>query len=506
MVCRFLLVSLCIDAILGEVTVSERKRKLKEMTKGNHLGDAYATTLNRMKAQKGSRSRIGMDALMWVSNSERPLHTSELCHALGVKIGSADLDVENVPSIRTLVGCSLGLIAVEASSSTVRLVHLTLQEYLSNNPSLFQAPHSMMAEVCLTYLNFRCIRELSPALSSAPPSFPFVKYASCYWGKHTGRQKAGGVTSLALEILNGFEQHISSRFLLLHYDKNRHWPEPGFGRSSSHNGFTGLHGAAFFGLGEIVAALLAMKEWNINKTDAVGRTALAWAATRGHENVVRILLRQKDVNANPRDIESGRTPLLWAAKGGYEGVAKLLLEREDTNPNTRDTEYGQTPLWWAAKGGYEGVAKLLLERKDTNPNTRDIQYGQTPLLYAARGGHEGVVKLLLEREDINPGIPGLDGETALVLAASRGRTGIVKLLSKPKPSRSIAIDTEKAPGRSSPEPPTCPPPPRPLPPAARPLFPIAIPFFVIISSILLFYLFARIGHSLPALSLESFYR
>ena len=69
---RFLLVSLVIGAILGEVTVSERKRKLNEMTKGNHLGDVYETTLERIKAQKGSKSRLGMDALMWVSNSERP--------------------------------------------------------------------------------------------------------------------------------------------------------------------------------------------------------------------------------------------------------------------------------------------------------------------------------------------------------------------------------------------------------------------------------------------------
>jgi len=51
---RFLLVSLCIDAILGEVTVFERKRKLEEMTEGNHLGDAYAATLDRMKGRRGA--------------------------------------------------------------------------------------------------------------------------------------------------------------------------------------------------------------------------------------------------------------------------------------------------------------------------------------------------------------------------------------------------------------------------------------------------------------------
>ena len=138
------------------------------MTKGNDLGDAYATTLARMMAQDDNRSRLGMEALMWVSNSERPLHTSELCHALGVKIGSTDPDFENIPGIRTILGCSLGLIT--ESSSTIRLVHFTLREYLSNNPTLLQSPHSMIAEVCLTYLNFQCVRQLSPTDIYIPTS------------------------------------------------------------------------------------------------------------------------------------------------------------------------------------------------------------------------------------------------------------------------------------------------------------------------------------------------
>ena len=40
MVCRFLLVSLNIDAILGEATIFDRRQKLNEMTKGNYLEDA----------------------------------------------------------------------------------------------------------------------------------------------------------------------------------------------------------------------------------------------------------------------------------------------------------------------------------------------------------------------------------------------------------------------------------------------------------------------------------
>src|SRR5437879_4292292 len=217
MIHRFLLVSLNIDTILGEATIYERRQKLNEIASGNNLGDAYATTLARMKTQKGGRPRLGMEALMWVSNSERLLHTSELCHALGVKIGSRDLDFERVPTIRTLLACSLGLITVEASSSTVRLVHFTLREYLSNNAGLFHNAHSMIAEVCLTYLNFQCVRELSPIVSSAPPTVPLTEYASCYWGNHLRQEKTERVSSLALRLLVGFEHHISSQLLLIQY-------------------------------------------------------------------------------------------------------------------------------------------------------------------------------------------------------------------------------------------------------------------------------------------------
>ena len=412
------------------------------MTKGNHLGDAYATTLTRMKAQKGSRSRLGMEALMWVSNSQRPLQTTELCHALGVKIESpildveniptirplSDLDVENIPTIRTLLACSLGLITVEASSSTVRLVHFTLKEYLSDNPSLFQSPHSMIAEVCLTYLNFRCVRELSPTLSSALPALPLVGYASIYWAKHIGMEKRECVSPLALGLLLQFEQHISSHLLLLQYNQDSQFWESDFDKKGVPRGFTGLHGAAFFGIVEIFVALLAIKEWDVNATDSFGRTALAWAALRGHEDIVGMLLRQKDAKANIANIGDGRTPLWWAAERGHAGVLKLLLERDDVNPNSFMTEHEQTLLGWAARKGHGRVVKLLLEREDTNPNIADTQCGLTPLWWAVVKKHEEIVKMILEREDVDRGIPDLSDENIIQLLIFFQCTIILHLL------------------------------------------------------------------------------
>ena len=79
------------------------------MIQGNGLRGAYSATLERIKAQSGSRSRLGMEVLMWLSHSEKPLNTDELCDALGVEVWSTDLNSQNIPTIETLLGCSLGL-------------------------------------------------------------------------------------------------------------------------------------------------------------------------------------------------------------------------------------------------------------------------------------------------------------------------------------------------------------------------------------------------------------
>ena len=213
---RFLLVVLNLDAILGEVTIRRRRRKLEEMTKGNGLRDAYTATLSRLRAQKGYKSVLGLKVLMWVLYSERPLRGEELCHALGVELGSEDLDPENVPALRTLVASCLGLVTVETSRSTVRLVHFTLQEHLLCDPTLFHSPHSAIAEVCLTYLNFGSVRDLSPTLRSAPSKMPLLEYASLSWWKHTRMGMTANVKILALRLLEIFDEHISAHLLLLH--------------------------------------------------------------------------------------------------------------------------------------------------------------------------------------------------------------------------------------------------------------------------------------------------
>jgi len=212
----FLLVSLSIDAVLDGIALGRGREKLDEITKGKGMGDTYAAIISRIMAQPRRKSKLGMEVLMWVSHAERPLHVDELCNALGVEEGSSGLNSRSIPEIEALLACCLGLVTVEKSSSTVRLVHNTLQEYLSHNPNLFLKPHSRIAEACLTYLNFRHIRALSSTLRSVPPTAPFLIYASCHWGAHARRETTESVKTQALKLLCAYDKNVSSKMLLLH--------------------------------------------------------------------------------------------------------------------------------------------------------------------------------------------------------------------------------------------------------------------------------------------------
>ena len=450
---RFLLVSLKVETILQEITLHRRRQKLNAITDSSELGGVYSEALGRIMGQDGGKPRLGMAALMWISHSERPLSVDELCHALGVEIGSADLDGDNVPSIRTLLTCCQGLVSMDEEASTVRLIHSTLHEYLRAHPQLFDRPHATMAETCLSYLNSHQVKDLfSP--SGDLTGTPFLEYSSLYWGVHAKTDLSDCAKQLVLKLFEDYSNHISTQ-ILLRGEKPEHldlFPD-------ELSLFSHLHCASFFGIVEIVTLLIEKGGCDVNQRDCIGSTPLVWAALNGHEGVVKVLLGQDDINPNTANgsgetslwcaaengheavVETllgqdgidpdrasgyGETPLCCAAKNGHEGVVEILLGRNDVNPDKPDRD-GRTPLWCAAAAMQEGVVKILLGRDDINPNKPD-KYGATPLWHAALIGHSGVVEILLGRNDVNPDKPDRGGRTPLLCAAETGHGEVVKIL------------------------------------------------------------------------------
>ena len=390
------------------------------MRDGTGLGDAYGVTLERIKAQDEGKAKLAMAALTWVCHSERPLRVDELCYALAVEIGVTDFDSENIPPIGTLLDCCQGLITVDKEASTVRLIHSTVQEYLCAHPNPFSKPHSIIAETCLTYLNSHQVKNLTSHPLPDDHSIPFLEYSSRYWGTHANRELSDHARTLALDLLNRYEDHISAISLLKQVLHPRY-----IGAISTSLHFSGLHCASFFGIVELAITFINVKDCKINQQDCSGSTPLSWAARNGHEGVAKMLLEQEGVDPNLADVLV-RTPLGSAAAGGHEVVVKLLIEWENVDPNHLDVN-NVTPLWHAAAIGHEGIVKLMLGRGDVDPNHPN-QNGRTPLGCAAVKGHEGVVKLLLERENVDPNHSGENGVTPLWCAAAAGHEGVVKLL------------------------------------------------------------------------------
>ncbi|KAJ5689382.1 hypothetical protein N7462_003774 [Penicillium macrosclerotiorum] len=121
---------------------------------------------------------------------------------------------------------------------------------------------------------------------------------------------------------------------------------------------------------------------DINWHSGDGHTSLFWAATGGHEDVVKLLLSIEDINVNIRCHDS-LTP------------AQVRILAENGFPGYGD---GATPLIMAARQGHAGVVKLLLGIEGIDIRCQDSIFHETALLAARSKGHEEVVELLKNAE------------------------------------------------------------------------------------------------------------
>ena len=161
--------------------------------------------------------------------------------------------------------------------------------------------------------------------------------------------------------------------------------------------------------------------------------AIHIAAYSGNAGVVRLLCQEYGVDVNCSTSETleeipkkGITPLEWAARKGHQDVVKVLLDNNAEVNATRHTD-GVTALHVATVNGHAEVVKLLLDH-NADVNASRHTDGVTALHIAAQEGHAEVVKLLLDHNaDVNAS-RHTDGDTALYVAAENGHAEVVKML------------------------------------------------------------------------------
>ncbi|KAK4163800.1 ankyrin repeat-containing domain protein [Cladorrhinum sp. PSN259] len=172
---------------------------------------------------------------------------------------------------------------------------------------------------------------------------------------------------------------------------------------------------------EAVVRLLLEKGAAVEAKDKERQTPLIKAAAEGHGAIIRQLL-EKGAAIEAKDKER-QTPLIEAAIHGHEAVVRQLLEK-GAAIEAKDID-GRTPLMRAAINGHEAVVRQLLE-KGASIEARDKD-GRTPLIEAAIHGHEAIVRQLLEK-GASIEANGKDGRTPLIRAAIHGHEAVVRQL------------------------------------------------------------------------------
>jgi ankyrin repeat protein len=147
--------------------------------------------------------------------------------------------------------------------------------------------------------------------------------------------------------------------------------------------------AAALGREPIVRDLLAITPGLLHAVSHDGWTLLHLAAFFGHAGLVRALLAGgADLHAVSRN-QMANQPLHSAVAGQRLGIAELLLR---AGARVDATALTVTPLHLAAHAGHEPLAELLLAF-GADTKIRDA-HGHTAAALAAAGGHSAIAEML----------------------------------------------------------------------------------------------------------------
>jgi ankyrin repeat protein len=415
------------------------RNALKALPAGSEAySHAYHDAMQRIEGQVSDHAELAKEVLSWITCAKRPFTAIELQHALAVEadIDSAELDEENLPLIEVMVSVCAGLVVIDEESGIMRLVHYTTQEYFERTQKQwFPTAEADIAKVCLTYLSFEVFGS-----GFCFPYFRFQErlrlnllysYASSYWGEHA-RLALESMSISRPTFLLALDNRIAmfleceakveaaAQAMLIptrfNYDYEYHFDRvPGI---SKH--MTGLHLAAYFGL--IDSTKLMLRGADVEVKDCYLRTPLLWAASEGHDPVVKQLL---DTKANVESTDDlGQTSLSHAAQRGHQEIVRLLLEvKPEVNIESMDY-FSQTPLLLAVENGHEAVVRQLLKVKAKIESKAN---GQTSLSLASEKGHLAIVKHLLDAR-ANVESKNARGWTPLSYAARNGYEAVIRQL------------------------------------------------------------------------------
>jgi hypothetical protein len=183
------------------------------------------------------------------------------------------------------------MIKINEASNIIGLVHKTIQEYFDQNgPKHFSHAQS---DIGIRYLKYLSLEVFNKGACSTDELYKrrlsenvLLRYAAQNLGDHIHSMDEHTLNSLKLEVF--LDKHKLSCATQALFVDRRQW----FSAQTFPKNFCGVHYAAYFGLKDILRLLLVNPKVDRDTKDSYGRTPLSWAAAKGHETVVKLLLEK----------------------------------------------------------------------------------------------------------------------------------------------------------------------------------------------------------------------
>lgn len=481
---RFLFATLCMESLRTKSNLLELKRALRRLP---DVEGYYKEAMQRIDAQPTEDRKRGYKVLSLISRARRPLSLKELQHALAVTKFNEDESYEEadifdaIDPPKTILESTSALVILENDGTEVQLVHRSLEDYLhrdENRKKWFPTADVDIAKACMTYLNLVLPREpcKDDYLVSKNSKFPFLQYASQYWGDHvrdafSNPEDSADVEKAVMELINDTQRKdacMQAAWLTKKGDHDTWDVKWNVNR---------LHICAWYGLSTVLSALNpdhGLVDVLEHKYD---QTPLMYACRKGHVEVARQLLRlgasqrkgstkgrtalfeailghhsggnatvtkkaskhnqivELLVKEMPGDLdinlvnsqERNRTALMTAAYLGHFEMVEILLRHQGINVDLQD-DNGMTALYLAAREDHYKIAELLLN-VEASIDVVDYHAGRSPLRCAAERNHVETVGLLLEC-GADPALKDREGGTAMLRAVNRGAKSALKEMMK----------------------------------------------------------------------------
>jgi ankyrin repeat protein len=388
------------------------------------LSEAFGETISRIQGLPASRSRIGMETLMYLAHAVRLLDIGELSELLAIHSGNyRGNNAKYRPSESMILQCCQGLITIDPTTLEVRVAHHSIQEFLlSNSNVLFPRATARFAVSCLRCLMSEDLRagpwETKDEIELRLDDHPFSEYASWFWGKYAKETEQDPEVHAALTDFFSSPQAMATANQIRQYTigyRREYWcPEESLS-------FTPLHFASRHGLTHTVAELLRDGAFDVNVQSKAGSTPIIQAASSNHVDIIQMLVKH---GADPYLCNWYGNALHCAIEGGSAGAVRELIVGCGMDPNCCPAGY-KPYLWCAIDNDSADVFELLVDL-GVGKDTRTLE----PLfLKACSYGCYRIVGRMIERGWADASDMSSDlGREGLRLAAGFRHLNIVKRL------------------------------------------------------------------------------